>query len=184
MLDTTLGGLPWEPALARRDLLAPPVAAALDAWGQVEPRVAAEVVVAEIDPSLADTAALTEAYHLPLEVSCNCVLVSGRRAGAERVAGVVVRATTRADVNNVVRRVLDVRKATFLPVERATEDSAMEYGGITPIGLPADHQILLDTAVRDGGLALVGSGLRRSKLLLPGELLARLAGARTVQLAL
>lgn len=183
-MDVRLGGLRWEPALARRDLLAPAVVAALAGWAEVEPRVAGEVVVAQIDPSLADTAALTEAYDLPLEVSCNCVLVSGRRAGAERVAGVVVRATGRADVNNVVRRLLDVRKATFLPVERATADSGMEHGGITPIGLPADHRIVLDTAVRDGGPALIGSGVRRSKLLLPGELLARLPGSQTVALAI
>ena len=35
----------------------------------------------EIDPDLADTAAMTEAYDTPLEAGANCVVVSGRRDG-------------------------------------------------------------------------------------------------------
>ena len=92
------------------------------------------VLVTEIDPDLADTAALTEAYALPPAASANCVLVAGRREGEERVAAAVVRATTRADVNATVKRLLDVRKASFLPMDRAVEESGMEYGGITPLG--------------------------------------------------
>ena len=98
---------------------------------------AGEVQVAEIDPELADTAAMTEAYDVPLDASANCVVVMGRRAGEERTAACVVRADTRADVNNVVRRALDVRKASFLDHDRAVEETGMEYGGITPIGIPA-----------------------------------------------
>ncbi|NLF03525.1 MAG: hypothetical protein GX593_00675 [Actinomycetales bacterium] len=177
----TSRGLDWHPALDHPALLAPSTAAALRTWAEVEPAVAREVLVAEIDPGLADTATLTEAFGLELDVSCNCVLVSGRRAGEERLAGVVVRATTRADVNNVVRRLLDVRKATFLPVERAVEATGMEYGGITPVGLPEGFRVLIDARVRDGGAALVGSGVRRSKLVLPGELLARLPGVEVVE---
>ena len=101
----------------------------------------------EIDPDLADTAALTEAYDLPLEASANCVLVAGSRGGEERIAACVVAADTRADVNTTVRKLLDVRKASFLPMDRAVEESGMEYGGITPIGLPASWRVLVDAAV-------------------------------------
>lgn len=64
-----------------------------------------------------------------------------------------------------------MRKASFLPTDRAVDESGMEFGGITPLGLPEHFRILLDERVttRD---ALVGSGLRSSKLLLPGDLLA------------
>jgi len=174
-------GLDWLPALEHPELLAPATAAALRAWAGTEPELASSALVAEIDPELADTATLTEAFGLELEVSCNCVLVEGRRAGEERLAGVVVRATTRADVNKVVRRLLDVRKATFQAVEEATASTGMEYGGITPVGLPETYRVLIDSRVRDGGPALVGSGVRRSKLLLPGELLARMPGVEVVE---
>lgn len=174
-----LGDLAWVPALERPDLLAPATHAALVAWADTEPRVADEVAVAAIDPDLSDTQALTEAYGLPLEASVNCVLVGGRREGVERVVALGVRAHTRADVNGVVKRLLDVRKASFLPRERAVSDSGMEYGGITPIGVPAAWDVLLDPRAAQGP-ALVGSGLRASKVLLPGDLLALLPGARVV----
>ena len=171
----TLGTLKSVPALDRPDLLATPVADALRSWPGTP-----QVAVTEIDPDLADTAALTEAYDLPLSASANCVVVSGRRAGEERIAACVVRADTRADVNNLVKRTLDVRKASFLPMDRAVEETAMEYGGITPVGLPAGWRVLVDASVLDIGVAVIGSGVRRSKLLLPGRILADLPGAEVL----
>jgi prolyl-tRNA editing enzyme YbaK/EbsC (Cys-tRNA(Pro) deacylase) len=96
------------------------------------------------------------------------------------LAACVVLFTTRADVNGVVRRRLDVRKASFLLMERAVELTGMQYGGINPIGLPASWPVLLDRRVVDTGVVLIGSGLRRSKLLLPGNLLAELPNAETI----
>ncbi|MFH5822693.1 YbaK/EbsC family protein [Georgenia sp. AZ-5] len=174
------GALRWTPALGRPDLLAEPVRAALAALAERAPDAAARVLVAAIEPGLADTAAMTEAYRLPLEASANCVLVAGKRGGEERVAACVVRATTRADVNGAVRRLLDVRKASFWPMEQAVAASGMEYGGITPVGVPAGWRLLLDGRVT-AGPAIVGSGRRSSKLLLPGEVLAALPGAEVVE---
>jgi len=75
---------------------------------------------------------------------------------------------------------LDVRKASFLPTERAVEESGMEYGGITPVGLPETWRLLVDSRVLDVEAAVIGSGVRRSKLLVPGALAARLPGAEVV----
>lgn len=173
-----LGSLSWSPALDHPGLLAASSVAALHRWPDTAVRE--QVHVAEIDPDLADTAALTAAYDLPLEVSANCVLVAGRRDGEERIAAAVVLATTRADVNATIKRLLDVRKASFLPVERAVAESAMEYGGITPIGLPDGWRVLVDARVARSAHVIVGSGLRRSKLALPGPLLATMPGAEVV----
>jgi prolyl-tRNA editing enzyme YbaK/EbsC (Cys-tRNA(Pro) deacylase) len=170
-----LGSLTAVPAPEGLDLLAGPVARALAGWPY-----AGEVGVVEIDPDLADTAAMSEAYDVPLSASANCVVVSGRRGGEERVAACVVRADTRADVNSVVRRTLDVRKATFLPTERAVEETGMEYGGITPVGLPDGWRVLVDAACLDIEVAVIGSGVRRSKLLLPGHRLGDLPGAEVL----
>src|SRR5262245_48752997 len=167
--------LTYLPALDHPELVAAPVAAALATWPG-----AADVQVAEIDPDLADTAALTQAYGLSLGDSANCVVVAGRRDGQERVAACVVRADTRADVNNLVKRTLDVRKASFLSMDRAVEESAMEYGGITPVGLPDEWRLLVDARVTEMEVAIIGSGVRRSKLLLPGRLVAELPGAEVV----
>ncbi len=185
-MPLTLGSLTWLRAVDHLDLLAEPTAAAVTGWAAVRPEVADAVMVAEIDPDLADTAAMTEAYALPLAVSGNCVLVAGKRGGTERIAAAVVRATTRADVNNAVKRLLDVRKASFLPMDRAVEESGMEYGGITPLGLPDGYRVLVDASLAEpdaeaGGTVIIGSGLRRSKIALPGALLATAPGVEVVE---
>lgn len=170
-----LGTLEAVAASARPDLLAPPTLEALRAGGWLD---AAGVV--GIDPDLSDTAATRDAYAVPEEALANCVVVGGRREGEERLAACVVAATTRADVNGVVRRRLDVRKASFLPTERAVELTGMAFGAITPIGLPVGWPVLLDRRVADAPLVVIGSGIRASKLLVPGELLAALPAAETV----
>ncbi len=168
--------LTHQPALENLDLLAAPVAVALTDWAG-----AGGVTVTRIDPTLADTAAFCEAYGLALTDSANCVVVAGRRDGQERVAACMVRADTRAEVNTVIKRLLDVRKASFLSMDRAVEESQMEYGGITPVGIPQGWRLLVDSRVTEIGSACIGSGLRSSKLFLPGRLIADLPGAEVVE---
>ena len=59
--------------------------------------------------------------------------------------------------------------------------SGMEHGGITPLGLPPDWALYLDSRVAALPNAIVGSGIRGSKLRLPGAVLAALPGAETVE---
>jgi prolyl-tRNA editing enzyme YbaK/EbsC (Cys-tRNA(Pro) deacylase) len=169
-----IGSLRTVPALDRPDLLAAPVAAAAADW----PRD--DLLVAEIDPGLADTAAFCERYDVGPEVSANCVVVAGRRGQDTTLAACVVLATTRADVNGVVRRRLGTRKASFAPTDVAVAETGMEYGGITPWGLPPGWPLMVDRAVVDTPYVVVGSGVRRSKLVVPGSALARLPGAEVL----
>ncbi|GHD86574.1 YbaK/EbsC family protein [Streptomyces naganishii] len=158
------------------DELTGPVADALRDWRGDVP--ADQIVYVETDPQWADTAVFVERYGRELlEQSANCVVVAGRRGGETRLAACVVLSTTRVDVNGVVRRRLDARKASFAPMDVATGETGMEYGGITPIGLPESWPILVDRAVVDLPYVLVGSGRRRGKLLVPGKAFAGLPGA-------
>ena len=166
------GNLAWTNADAA--LLAEPVATALAAWGRDD------VFAAPIDPDVADTAAFCETYAVAMEDSANCVVIAGRRGGETRYAACVVLATTRADVNGVVRKRLDARKASFAPMEDAVVLTGMEFGGITPIGLPQSWPILIDAAVLKRDVVVIGSGLRRSKIALPPAALAELPGAEVI----
>jgi prolyl-tRNA editing enzyme YbaK/EbsC (Cys-tRNA(Pro) deacylase) len=166
-----LGTLVTVPAPSRTDLVAPPVV----------PALTDDVLVAPIDPDLADTAAFCESYDVTLEESANCVVVAGRRGTTTSYAACVVLATTRVDVNGVVRKRLDARKASFAPMDDAVELTGMEHGGITPLGLPAGWPVLVDARVAAAAAVVVGSGLRRSKLVVPGSLLAGLPGAEVVE---
>lgn len=171
--QTTLEYLPAAEHLEDRSLLAEPVAAFLRDWAHLE-----QVQVFAIDPEIADTAALTAAAGLDLAESANCVVVGGRRAEVEKIAAAVILATTRADVNKTIRKHLDVRKASFLAMDEAVRMSGMEYGGITPIGLPEGWPVLIDRRVADSPVpVVVGSGTRGGKIRFPGELLAELPGA-------
>lgn len=174
-MSTAAGTLTWTPAAERPDLLAGPVAAAVAALPSAR--------VAEIDPELADTAAFCEAYDSPPECSANCVVVAGRRGGETKHAAVLVLASDKADINGVVRRHVDARKISFAPMDEAVEITGMEYGGITPVGLPAEWPVLVDEAVVAAGEVVIGSGVRGSKLLVDGAELAALPAAEVLAVA-
>lgn len=172
----TIGALDVTPAREQPDLLAPATARALATWPQ-----GAAVGVARIDSGLADTAEFCRAYSVPLEASANCVVLAGKREGQVRMAACLVLATTRADVNGVARRWLDVRKISFAAMEEAVASTGMEYGGITPIGLPAEWPILVDPRVTEQPAVVIGSGIRASKLVLPGDVIAHYPGVTVVE---
>ncbi|MFF2383811.1 YbaK/EbsC family protein [Streptomyces sp. NPDC058108] len=153
-----------------------PVADAVRGWRGTVP--AERILYVDTDPDWADTATFVEHYGKELlDVSANCVVVAGRRGAETTLAACLVLSTTRVDVNNVVRRRLGARKASFAPMDVATGETGMEYGGITPLGLPADWPVLVDPAVAGLPYVLVGSGRRRGKLLVPGKAFTELPNA-------
>ena len=166
------GTLQAVPAGERPDLLAAPVLAAL--------HLIPGVLVAEIDPDYADTENLCARYGVPMDASANAVIVRGTRAGVDRHACCLTLAHRRVDVNNVVRRRLDARKASFAPIDYAVQATGMEYGGINPVGLPADWPIWVDGAVAERDWVCIGSGVRHSKLFVPVSGLLGLPGAERV----
>lgn len=165
-----------RPAPEAIDLLVEPVADAVRGWSGTA--LAEQVIHVDTDPQWADTATFVKHYGQDiLEQSANCVVVAGKRGGESTLAACLVLSTTRVDVNGVVRRQLGARKASFAPMDRATGETGMEYGGITPIGLPADWPLLVDAAVVDLPYVLIGSGSRRGKLIVPGKAFAELPNA-------
>ncbi|MGX2998473.1 YbaK/EbsC family protein [Streptomyces sp. JNUCC 64] len=167
------------PAPDRLTELTAPVADAIRHWRGNVP--ADQLVYVDTDPQWADTVTFTEHYGPELLASsANCVVVAAKRGGETTLAACVVPSAARVDVNGVVRRQLGARKASFAPMDTAIGLTGMEYGGITPIGLPADWPLLVDAAVVEMPYVLLGSGRRRGKLIAPGKALAELPGATVV----
>ncbi|MEU9201948.1 YbaK/EbsC family protein [Streptomyces sp. NPDC048332] len=165
-----------SPAADRLELLTAPVARAVgEGWGGFP---AEQIIHVDTDPEIADTAAFV-AHHGAdlLRRSANCVVVAGKRAGEVTLAACLVLSHSRIDTNGVVRKHLGARKVSFAPMEAAIGETGMEYGGITPVGLPGDWPLLIDSAVADEEWVLIGSGTRRGKLIMPGKALAALPGA-------
>ena len=183
MLGRVTVNVVLEPAADRPDLLAAPTAKALAelaASAVLDQSTLERISVGAIDPALADTAAFCAEYGVGLDESANCVVVAAKRAGQTTYAACLVLATTRADINGLARRHLGARKISFAPIDDAVALTGMEYGGITPVGLPADWPILIDDAVVAVPRVVVGSGVRGSKLWLPGSVLAALPNAEVL----
>lgn len=178
----TLGTLEFSKAVEHPEMVAGVV---MDALGKVEG--GNEVGVAEIDPTLSDTAAFCEKYQVGLGESANCVILKAKKsdpAGGEaqvQYVACVILATTRADVNGLVRDVIGTKKISFAPMEEAVEGSKMEFGAITPVGLPASWPILIDKAVAEAPALIIGSGVRKSKLLVSGKFLASLPNVQVLE---
>jgi prolyl-tRNA editing enzyme YbaK/EbsC (Cys-tRNA(Pro) deacylase) len=170
------GKLEFAPVESLPTLVAPPTRQA------VEDFHLPDVLVSEIDDALADTATFCEHYDVGLEVSANCVIVEAKRGDRVWNAACMVLATTKADVNGKVRRFLDARKISFAPMEATTALTGMQYGGITPLGLPVDWPLLVDLRVNAAEYVVIGSGLRKSKILVPGSMLATLPNATVLDI--
>ncbi len=131
------------------------------------------------DPALADTTEFCAAYGFRLDQSANAILVVGK--SEPRVYAVcMVLATTRLDVNGVVRRRFGAKKASFASAEETVEITGMQIGGVTPYGLPPGLPIWIDSRVMDCDQVIVGGGSRDRKLLVPPASLAALSGAEVV----
>lgn len=175
-MDIHLGVLQFIPASEHPELLAKPVIDALAALPQTD-----SMGVVEIDPNLSDTAAFCEHYQMGMDKAANCVVLEAKRADRTWFAACVILGSARADVNGLARRTLDARKVSFAPMEMAVAETSMEYGAITPVGLPSDWSILIDKAVAVSDYVIIGSGIRRSKLAVPGSFLASLPNAQVLE---
>ncbi len=167
------GRLEPLPAADHPDLLAPPVADAIRSLDL-------DAFVAAIDPEYADTENLCAHYDVPLDASINAVVVRGTRAGVEKHVVCMTPADRRVDVNGLVRKKLNARKASFAPMDYAVDATGMEYGGIAPVGVPEDWPIWVDAVAADVPWVCIGSGIRGSKLFLAGADLLKLPGAERV----
>lgn len=154
-------------------LLHPATRDALDAIG-------ATYEVMACDPDLADTAAFVAAYGVPLDRSANTIVVASKGADPTYVACVLL-GTTSLDVNNVVRREMGVRKASFARADPVRELTGMEIGGVTPFGLPDGLEVLVDARVMAPDWIVLGGGNRSSKLRMAPSVLARMPGVRVVE---
>lgn len=175
-MDIHLGTLQFLPAKDHSELVSATVATALQHLGDVS-----GVGVAEIDSTLSDTAAFCEHYKVTPEQAANCVVLEAKRGDKKWFAACVILASTRIDVNGVARRTLDAKKVSFAPMEEAVSQSAMEYGAITSVGLPDNWSILVDQAVADSEYVIIGSGVRGSKLAVPGSFFKTLPNVQVIE---
>ena len=132
------------------------------------------------DPDLADTAQFCAAYGIAPEDSANTIVVVGKSDPPVYVACVVL-ATTRLDVNNVVRKRIGVKKAGFATADQTRELTGMLIGGVTVFGLPADMPVWVDARVMERPEIILGGGSRSCKVRCSPEALRALPTVDVVE---
>ena len=175
-MDIKLGNLVIIPAVEHLDLLSPTTARMIESLPDNQ-----NIGVTEIDPQFSDTASFCKQYEVTPEQCANCVVIEAKRGDTRKLAACVILASTKADINGLARRTLDARKVSFAPMEEAVSQTNMEYGAITPVGLPADWTILVDSRVVDAEYVIIGGGIRKSKLVIQGRTLATLPNVQVLE---
>ena len=135
--------------------------------------------VIDCEPSFADTAEFCNHYGYSLDESANAILLEGK-AESPIYALCVVLATTRINVNKVARKRLGTRKASFASAEITKELTGMEIGGVTPVGLPEDLPVWIDSLVMEAPKVIIGAGSRSAKIYLSPDNLLRFPNTHIV----
>lgn len=123
----------------------------------------AQSEVIPCDPDKADTDRFCAHYGYALEDSANTILVSAK-TGEKKTVACVLLADSRLDVNHVVRKRLKSRRVSFTGADKTKELTGMEIGGVTPIGLPGDIAIWIDSRVMQRESIILGGGSRETKI--------------------
>lgn len=171
--------LHFEPAANRPDLVPFTISKLLQNWQGLTP--VEDIWVTPINPEFADSAAFCEKYGVDPAAGANCVIVEAVRGENRKLAACLVPVSCRADINKTARKTLDARRVSFAPLEEVLQATGMEYGGITPIGLPNDYAILIDSRIVEMERLIIGGGYRKSKISVPGKALAELPNAIVVE---
>ena len=136
--------------------------------------------IVDCDPALADTAAFCAAYGYSPDNSANTIVAIGKSDPPTFVACIAL-ATTRLDINGVIRRRLEVRKASFAPSADTAAITGMQIGGVTPFALPSTIPIWVDGEVTRREQLILGGGSRSIKVLCPPRTLLAMPSVTVVE---
>jgi prolyl-tRNA editing enzyme YbaK/EbsC (Cys-tRNA(Pro) deacylase) len=140
-----------------------------------------DVLVGKIDPQYMNGTALSDHYDVDLEDGANCIVVQGKRGEIRTIAAVIVPVGYRADLNGLVCKKLDAKKVSMAPLEEVIKETGMEYGSITPVGLPDSWRILVDSRLMEKETIIVGGGKQISKLRVGINFLKQLPNVEIVE---
>jgi len=131
------------------------------------------------DPELADTDIFCAHYNIPRDCSANTIIVKSK-TGERRYIACVLLATTRLDVNHTVRKKMGVRRISFASADETRDLTGMIIGGVTPLPLPEDMELWVDSRVMAAPYLILGGGNRSTKLRVPPDLFEKTPNTEVV----
>jgi prolyl-tRNA editing enzyme YbaK/EbsC (Cys-tRNA(Pro) deacylase) len=171
--------LKFQSAINHPNLVGPSITSLLQNWQGIVP--VEDIHVAEIDPVSAGGQDFCTRYGFSFNTGANCVIVEAVRNERRTLAACVSLVGWQLNLNTVVRKFLGARRVSLAPLDLILQISQMEYGSITPFGLPSAWPILLDSQILNSSKIVIGSGLLKSKLFLPTHALVDLPGAVVIE---
>ena len=122
-----------------------------------------EFEVMDCNPELADTNIFCKEYGIDLEDSVNTIVVK-TKTGELKYAVCTLLATTKLDINKMIRKKLGARKVSFASIEETAKLTEMDIGGVTPLTLPSNLPLWVDSRVMQRNSIVLGGGNRSSKI--------------------
>ena len=122
-----------------------------------------EFEVMDCNPEFADTFIFCKEYGIDLRDSVNTILVK-TKTGELKYAACALLASTRLDINKMIRKKIGARKVSFATIEETAKLTSMVIGGVTPITLPSTLQLWVDSKVMQRQSIILGGGNRSSKI--------------------
>lgn len=171
-----VGTLEFFPISENKHLVPEPVLDLAEKFSEYE-----RPLVAEIDPTYMGGQELCDHYGIDPSDGANCVIVQATKGDSVTFAAVVTPVGMRADLNGAVRRQLDARKVSLAPLDEVLKITQMEYGSITPFGLPKSWKILVHPNIIQKEQIIIGGGRQISKILISIETLKKLPDFEMVE---
>ena len=119
--------------------------------------------IMDCEPDMADTNIFCKKYNVNLEDAANTILIKSK-TGELKYAACVLLATTKLDTNKTIRKKLSTHKVSFASIEESEKLTNMQIGGITPIELPKNLPLWIDSRVMQRKIIVLGGGNRTSKI--------------------
>jgi prolyl-tRNA editing enzyme YbaK/EbsC (Cys-tRNA(Pro) deacylase) len=141
-----------------------------------------ELEIFECKDEFSDTQNFCDHYGFDIEDSCNAILIKAKKP-KEFYALFCVLGSTRLDVNQKAKIAMGAKRVSFASREEAEQVTKQIYGGISPLGLPANIQIFIDKKVISREKLFIGAGNRISKLFLSPSSLVEITGGKVLDLS-
>lgn len=171
--------LNFHPAISHPELVSPTITTLLKNWNGATP--VEEILVSEINPEFMMGEVFSREYNIPPAEGANCLIVEGTRGNKKTYAACLVLVNSRINFKEVVRKQLGAKVVSLAPLDYVLKETQMEYGSITVMGLPSDWPILIDSRLITLPRVIIGGGLTKSKLSLPGKALAEIPNAVVIE---
>ncbi len=173
-----IGNLIFNPVIENKNLVPKNIYDFVNSWNDEEKN---NFLVAEIDSAFADGNKLCEQYNIDKKLGFNCLIVECKRNDIVKYCALIVPIGYKYNMGSVVRKYTNSRVVSVAPLDYVLEKTKMEYGSITPIGLPKEWTILADPLIMEQEQIIIGGGFVNSKISLPTELFLKIPNVKIVE---